>query len=86
MPIAAIWILLCGNVIFAHCRNPGTPGPRKDARRNWKGAKGFSIERWTFWKKRFGEIKGHDQADKNTQELAAEAEECMNRIENEASS
>jgi hypothetical protein len=74
VPLAAIWILLCGNVVYAHCRNPGTPrADFKDAGRNWKGANGFSIERWNFWKKRFGEIKGHDQASEKTKEMAAEA-------------
>ncbi|KAF8803326.1 hypothetical protein BYT27DRAFT_7340991 [Phlegmacium glaucopus] len=85
VPLEAIWILLCGNVIFAHCRNPGTPlAGFKDAGKNWKGVYEFSIERWNFWKKRFGEIKGHDQASDQTKELAAEAEGRMNRIESEA--
>ena len=80
VPLAGMWILLCGNVIFAHCRNLVTPD-YKDAGKNWKGANGFSIERWIFWKKRFGEIKGHDQASEKTKELAAEGEWLMNRIE-----
>ena len=85
MPLAGIWILLCGKVIFDHCRNSGTLlAGSKDPRKNWKGVNGFSIERWIFWKKRFGEIKGHDQASEKTKELAAEGEECMNRIESEA--
>ena len=85
MPLAGIWILLCGNVIFAHCRNPGTPLANfNDVGKNWKGVNGFSIERWIFWKKRLGEIKCHDQASEKTKELAAEVEERMNRIENEA--
>ena len=85
MPLAVIWIFLCGNVILAHCRNPGTPPTGyNDAGRNWKGAKGFSIERWNFWKKRFGEIKDHDQASKKTKRLAAVGENLMNKIENEA--
>ena len=52
--------------------------------KNWKGASGFSIERWNFWKKRFGEIKRYDQASEKTKEVAAEAEGAMNRIESEA--
>ena len=32
----------------------------------WKGASGFSMKRWIFWKKRFGEIKEHDQASVKT--------------------
>ena len=58
-----------------------TPTRFKDGGRNWKGVNGFSIERWNFWKKRFGEIKGHDQASEKTKELAAEGETLMNRIE-----
>lgn len=74
-------------MIFAHCRNPGTPRAGiKDAGKNWKGVNGFSIERWIFWKKRFGEIKGHDQASKEIKTLAAEAERRMNRIESEVTS
>ena len=30
VPLAGIWIQLCGNVIFAHCRNAGTLGYRKE--------------------------------------------------------
>ena len=88
VPFPVIWLLLCGDVIFSHCRNPGPPSTLiqvKDRKRNWKGASGFSIERWNFWKKRFGEIKGHDQASKKTKELATEGETLMNRIESEAS-
>ena len=39
---------------------------------------GFSIEQW---KKKFGEIKSHDQSREETKELAAEGERLMNRIE-----
>ena len=88
VPLAGIWILLCGNVIFGHCRGPGTPLRLAGYEwgkggKNWKGESGFSIERWIFWKKRFGEIKGHDQASENIKEMAAGAEGAMNRIENE---
>jgi hypothetical protein len=41
----------------------------KDGGKNWKGANGFSIERWNFWKKRLGEIKGLAQASEKTKEL-----------------
>jgi Protein of unknown function (DUF3632) len=86
VPLAVIWIFLCGNVIFAHC-NPVTLAPLADANvagKNWKGGNGFSIERWMFWKKRFGEIKGHDQASKKTKKLAAVGERLMNKIDSEA--
>ena len=82
MPLAAVWILLCGNVIFTHCLNLETrPDDINDAGKNWKGVNGFSIERRNFWKKSFGEIKCHDQASRETKQLAAEGEWRMNEIE-----
>ena len=41
---------------------------------------GFSIEQW---KKKFGEIKSHDQSREETKELAAEGERLINRIVSE---
>ena len=84
VPLAVIWIFLCGNVIFGHCRNPGTHNQSyNDAGKNWKGGNGFSVERWNFWKKRFGEIKEHEQASKKTKKLAAVGENLMDKIESE---
>ena len=91
VPLAVMWLFLCGNVIFAHCRrssnHPGTGRPRyNDAGRNWKGGNGFSIDRWNFWKKRIGEIKDHDQASEKTKKVAVTVagERLMNKIESEA--
>ena len=92
VPLAVMWLFLCGNVIFAHCRRstgssnqPGIGRPRhNDAGRNWKGGNGFSIDRWNFWKKRIGEIKDHDQASEKTKKVAVAGERLMNRIESEA--
>ena len=93
VPLAVMWLFLCGNVIFAHCRRsigsskqPGTGRPRYNdaAGRNWKGGNGFSIDRWNFWKTRIGEIKDHDQASEKTKKVAVAGERLMNRIESEA--
>ena len=90
VPLAVMWLFLCGNVIFVHCRRsgssnqPGTGRPRyNDAGRNWKGVDGFSIDRWNFWKRRIGEIKDHDQVSEKTKKVAAAGERLMNRIESE---
>ena len=48
--------------------------------REWMG---FQSNSGFFWKKRFGEIKSHDQASKKTKELAAEGERLINRIVSE---
>jgi len=46
---------------------------------------GFQLNGGFFGiRKRFGEIKDHDQASKKTKELAAGGEGGMNRIESEA--
>ncbi|KAF8906980.1 hypothetical protein CPB84DRAFT_1744776 [Gymnopilus junonius] len=90
VPLAAAWTLFAGGIVFAHCRVSGS-GDNTDVRdrtsrdggKNWKGANGFSVERWNFWKKRFGEIKGHNQASEETRGLAAEAQGAMRRIETE---
>lgn len=82
VPLAGIWILFAGNVIFGHCCTPRTVESGDRGRnRNWKGPNGFSIERWNFWKKRFGEIKEHDQAGEKIKEIAAEAEDAMIKFE-----
>lgn len=41
---------------------------------------GSGVERWAFWKKRFGEIGGLEGAEGVVRRLAAEAEEEMGRI------
>ena len=85
VPLAGIWIPHLREYYFLHIvviqEHPCSWF--NDAGKNWKGVTGFSIERWIFWKKRFGEIKSHDQASKKTKELAAEGERLINRIESE---
>ena len=43
VPLTRIWILLCGNITFAHCRDRVTPD-YKDAGKNWKGANRIECE------------------------------------------
>ncbi len=91
VPPAAQWILIAGRNIHRCCRT------RQDNTGDlviqcWKGAyggtllwtgeEGFSIERWEFWKQRFGEIA---QLGENhmVKQLAAQAAEEMGIIDSE---
>lgn len=51
----------------------------------WTGADGFSVERWTFWRKRFGEI-ARFAVKEEVKKLAAQAAEEMEKIEKRTTS
>lgn len=60
------------DVIFAHCRNPGTPhGWLQGCRKELKGARFFNYTVDVLE----GGIKGNEQASEKTKELAAEGEQ-----------
>ncbi|CAA7270757.1 unnamed protein product [Cyclocybe aegerita] len=85
VPIAATWIMLAGNYLF-HCSQDSGQGAEADSQsiaggRGWKGANGYSLDRWRFWKRRFSELKEQDQASEETREFARKAEDRMNKVE-----
>lgn len=92
IPAAAPWILIAGpNIWLFSKRNDGATGDNVTQRwiggddggeLLWVGSEGFSLERWGFWKKRFGEISGIE-AKKHVRQLAARAVEEMEKIERE---
>jgi hypothetical protein len=47
----------------------------------WVKARGFSLDRWTLWKKRFGEIAMTEELTDELKELAARAAFEMEKIE-----
>lgn len=81
VPVAAEWILLCGRILFGSKKN--FEAVFKGGRL-WKGTGGFSLERWHFWKERFGVISEHDQVSEQTKQAAREAKDMMIKIENES--
>lgn len=52
-----------------------------DSSELWKGDKGFSLERWNFWKTRFGEIRVMEELDEETREASRRAEVAMDKSE-----
>lgn len=54
---------------------PGAGGPL------WEGSRGFSKERWAFWKSRFGVLETWDQLPDKTRNDAKMARTIMERTE-----
>lgn len=91
MPPAATWILIAGSQIHALCkadhdRKDGAPGvtPYHDEWL-WGKGRGYSSERWAFWKKRFGEIAETEgeggKLGEGVRNVAATAAEKMGEID-----
>ncbi|KAE8386440.1 hypothetical protein BDV23DRAFT_187249 [Aspergillus alliaceus] len=47
----------------------------------WEGEQGFTVERWEFWKKRFGQVRDLEQLRDGTREAARRAEVGMEKAE-----
>lgn len=47
----------------------------------WKGDKWFSLDRWNFWKTRFGEVRVVEELDEDTREASRRAEVAMDKSE-----
>lgn len=81
VPAAAVWINLNGKTIY---ESKGKMEGEYDwITSEWKGEKGWSKERWTFWKERFATISTEEALDKETREIAKNAAELMGKIEAE---
>ena len=95
IPSAATWILLAGTKIYELCKNNHDRKSslyRKDRSRGfvaneadyeWHNDRGYSLERWAFWKKRFGEIKMLQGLQDDVKDLAGKAFIKMNEIESQ---
>ena len=72
VPPAATWILLAGKKIYELCQ--------VDDGKNGKG-RAFSLERWSLWKSKFGEIATNPALSASVQNIAAKAASEMGEIE-----
>ena len=87
VPRAATWILLAGDPIYKLCkddyhRKDGAPGAMPDNDEwLWGKGRGYSLERWTWWKKRFGEIAMIPELEDDVKDRAARAASEMETIE-----
>lgn len=73
VPPAATWILLAGEKIYELCK---ANLYRKDDQ-----GRGYSLDRWALWKKRFGEIANVRGLTDGVKDIASKAASEMKRIE-----
>lgn len=87
VPPAATWILLAGEKIFEFCksdynRKDSPPGSTPDGDEwLWGKGRGYSLGRWAFWKRRFGEIAMTQGLQDGIKDIAARANSNMGKIE-----
>lgn len=79
VPAAATWIKVIGRGLY---EMEGPMGDEYDwVTTNWKGAKGWSKERFAYWRERFEWISKATVLDRSTKNDAKEAAELMKAIE-----
>ena len=90
VPAVVSWIQVAAGNIFKYCEaNRDSPdedvpqrwmgGPQQGSELLWTGRDGFSAERWTFWKKRFGELAALSGASETVRTLAGQAAKEMEK-------
>jgi hypothetical protein len=62
VPIAATYFQLCAPVLYSACVSQWGLDESNWAGNLWTGEKGYSLPRWSFWKKRLAEIEESDLA------------------------
>lgn len=81
VPRAVMWLEIAGRKLYEGVAEGALRNERYGSGGNWKGAAGFSQERWNYWKKRFGEISVQEQASEATKNLAEKGEQMMAGLE-----
>ena len=86
VPRASTWILLSGETIqklweadYDFLADGFGSTPNNDEWL-WGKSRGYSLGRWSFWKKRFGEIATTEGLEDNVKEMAARAVSEMEKI------
>ena len=87
VPPAATWVLLAGEKIYELCK---ADHDRKDSdpasnlgsdQWLWAKSRGYSLGRWAFWKKRFGDIAATSELKDGVKEIAERAASRMESID-----
>ena len=87
VPPAATWVLLAGERIYELCksdhdRKDGAGGSTSDCGEwLWKKGRGYSLERWAFWKQQFSEIATTQGLKDDVKDIAARAAAAMEKTE-----
>jgi hypothetical protein len=80
VPAAAVWFTINGKGLYEfECDEVGNEAPWNQT--NWKGPKGWSKERFAYWRERFEWISNVSELDVETREAAKEAVEAMKKVE-----
>lgn len=89
IPSAATWFLIAGKKIYELCKSNHR---RKDGLRyffgekqdhEWREDSGYCLERWAFWRKRFGEIKMTQGLRDDVKDIAGRAFIKMGEVESQ---
>ncbi|KDR66990.1 hypothetical protein GALMADRAFT_161792 [Galerina marginata CBS 339.88] len=83
---AEVWVTLCADVIFRFCRSNGQGADRDDMHGGtyWTGKRGFSMERWEFWKVQLDRIAVNQEASAETRDIAKDLKKKMIAAEDSA--
>ncbi|KAF9529963.1 hypothetical protein CPB83DRAFT_925422 [Crepidotus variabilis] len=76
---AEVWIKRCAKLLHRLSKTHGEGVSQNDMadEKHWKGAKGFSVERWNFWKEILDVITVSEQASKRTRLTARDLKAIM---------
>ncbi|KAI9368852.1 hypothetical protein BJX61DRAFT_194386 [Aspergillus egyptiacus] len=84
IPAAAAWIEVLGAEMYEWDEEEESgylAGARGSGGPLWNGKRGFSKERWRFWRERFGEMAGKEDESEGVRRIAGEAGVMMEEIE-----
>lgn len=85
VPPAATWILLAGESIHQLCktdhnRKDGAPGSTpSNVSWLWGKGRGYSLERWAFWRGRFSDIARSPNLSDEVKDIASRAASAMDK-------
>ncbi|ETS76988.1 hypothetical protein PFICI_10862 [Pestalotiopsis fici W106-1] len=84
VPAAAVWIVNAGRKFHERCRLNKDLGADRISRRPYqvpdefyKGEDTYNLDRWKFWKSRFGELQNDETLEESTRQWAARAYTAM---------
>ena len=89
VPPASTWILIAGETIHKLCEADydfidNGPGSTPDNDEwLWGKSRGYNLGRWSFWKRRFGEIAATEGLKDDVKDFAARAASEMEKIAGE---
>jgi len=84
LPISALWVTTSASYLYKLSVVKACSDEAGRESETWKGARGYSLERWTFWKERFAALKGHQFVTAEGKTLAETAITQMDALSQES--